>query len=102
MSGIPAHLRNLPQVDFFLHNGDELMSLLIDLSNTSDSELTEILKDEIAVSETFDTCVVYDGFEIKRQGNQVFVWPTLKGLKIKLFCGDSAPVQPPCVHRTKV
>ena len=85
MNEIPAEFRHLPRVDIYLENGDELMSLLIDLSKTSDAELSQILRNELTASQLFHECLHYDGFFINRKGNQVYIWPSLNGKKINLF-----------------
>lgn len=47
MDDIPEEFRHLPKVDVILgcchESGDELMSLLLNLSATSDAELVKIL-----------------------------------------------------------
>lgn len=90
MDDIPEEFRHLPKVDVILgcchENGDELMSLLLNLSVISDVELVKILENELNFGEIFHDCVKYDGFSVEREGaNKVYVWPTLRGKKIQLF-----------------
>lgn len=91
MDVIPEEFRHLPKVDVLLGckhkgDGDELMSLLLNLSATSDAELVKILENELNFAEIFHDCVKYDGFSVERGGaNKVYVWPTLRGTKIQLF-----------------
>jgi hypothetical protein len=88
MTAIPEEFKNLPRVDFFLDNGDDLFSLLIDLNTVSDNDLATIIADEIAASGIFH-CVKYTYFSIRREGDRVYIWPLCEHKKrITLFASE--------------